>query len=100
MAFYWHSVLSFLFLVCITINSICGFPSNQHIDLQGKPIIDHDATSYNKMELRSVLWPKICFKPSKRNAEEYASDPNQQQSSNNRIHLKRNLRKCYPFDTS
>lgn len=91
MASVLNSTLFFIVFLFIIINSIHGYRLNEQIDTSD---VNDDLMSYNRINLRSVLWPKICFTTlHKKNEHQY---PNGQYHH----HLsKRNARKCYPFDT-
>lgn len=74
-------------------NSLHGYRIHEPIDI--KDLDDTDLASYNRINLRSVLWPKICFTAlKKKNEHQYPFGSYQHQIS------KRNARKCYPFDTA
>jgi hypothetical protein len=81
-------VLLFIFLIT---NSIHGYRLHQSSVEED----DYDdLTSNQKINLRSVLWPKICFTTLiKKNAQE------DQQNDYNKPRSTRNTRRCYPFDT-
>ncbi|CAF1005289.1 unnamed protein product [Rotaria sordida] len=73
-----------------------GHDLNQHIDIDKQLNINNDLTSHDGIDQRSVLWPKICFKTLlKRNNNPYQY----KQHGYYKFIFKRNLRKCYPFDT-
>ncbi|CAF0863598.1 unnamed protein product [Rotaria sp. Silwood1] len=91
--------LFFLILFFIIINTINGYYTNQRIDIEDQSTIDNDLALHNRIDIRSVLWPKICFKTLlKRNYNEYPYGDYQQHEYYKHI-IKRSPRKCYPFDT-
>ncbi|CAF2511339.1 unnamed protein product [Rotaria sp. Silwood2] len=88
-----------LIVLFIIINSINGYHINPRIDTEDQSTIDDDLILHDKIDLRSVLWPKICFKTLlKRNDNDYSYGQYQQHEYYKHI-LKRNPRKCYPFNT-
>jgi hypothetical protein len=63
-------------------------------DTQDRSIKDGD----NEINLRSVLWPKICFTAlMKKNEHQDSHNQNHQNGRIKRIST-RNARRCYPFD--
>ncbi|CAF3514302.1 unnamed protein product [Rotaria socialis] len=92
--------LFFSILLFIIFHSTFGRDLNQDFELEDQLINDGDVLLHNKLDVRSVLWPKICFKTLlKRSVNEYPSDENQLHEHSQHF-SKRNLRKCYPFDTT
>jgi len=55
------STLFLMILLFIITNSIHGYCLYQQIDKQDPSIINDDLPSDNKINHRSVLWPKIYF---------------------------------------
>ncbi len=66
------------------------------MDSSDQSIINDDSTSNNRINLRSVLWPKICFTTMSKKSP----DNQDQQREYNKHISTRNTRKCYPFDTA
>jgi len=92
MAFVLNRTLFIILFIFIIINSIDGYILHEQIDTSD---FNNDLTSNNEINVRSVLWPRICFSTlSKKTTRQYPDDQFQQHESN-----KRNMRKCYPFDT-
>lgn len=72
---------------------------NEHIDTQNSN--DDELTSNNRINLRSVLWPKICFSTISKKTEQHHFNDQYQHDEHHRKHLnKRNARRCYPFDSA
>jgi hypothetical protein len=90
-----RTLLITLFLFII-INSIDTYRLNEQIN---KDKLNDDSTSYDRINLRSVLWPKICFITLKKKTEHQNPNNQYQQHEYNKHLSKRNSRKCYPFDT-
>ena len=78
-----------LLLLFIITNSIHGFYLyHQPTYIEAESNINDDLSSDHSFDLRSVLWPKICF-----------TGLMKKSGHPNRHHItKRNTRKCYPFD--
>lgn len=92
--------LFFAILLFITIHSIYGRRLNDQIDTEDQSLTNDDELLHDRMDIRSVLWPKICFKTLvKRDTDDYPSDEYQLRIYRRGI-AKRNPRKCYPFDTT
>jgi hypothetical protein len=86
----FSKTLFFLLILTIITNSIHGYYLTQlQAGSQGQSNTNDDISSNHQINLRSVLWPKICFRAlMKKNQHE------------NLHHIvKRRARKCYPFDT-
>ena len=95
----WKHSLFSLILFVIIINSIYGHPLKQLVGQQDQLIIDDDLTFDDKINVRSVLWPKFCWKVvAKKNDDQYHLVRNQQHNLNNSI-KRRRLQRCYPFYT-
>ena len=56
-----------------------------------------DGQTHHPINMRSVLWPKICFTTYIKKSEgtDWKNNDHQQQQR-----ASRNLRKCYPLDTA
>jgi hypothetical protein len=84
-------IVLFLFLIS---NSIDGYRLHQSsID------DDDDSTSNHQIDVRSVLWPKICFTTLIKKTDHQQINDQDQPNDFNRHRSIRNPRKCYPFDT-
>jgi hypothetical protein len=83
-----NKVVCCLLLLFIITNSIHGFYLYHHPTIEDESNINEDLSSDHSIDLRSVLWPKICFTALMKKS-----------GHPNRHHItKRNTRKCYPFD--
>ena len=95
--------LFYLVLVLMTMNTIYSFRlTEDEFEKQLKEDQTDDSIvkkdDDNPVNLRSVLWPKICFKMYKDHYE-HRHKRDVHSSQNHPIHLsQRPTRKCYPFD--
>jgi len=94
-----NKVVCCLLLLLIITNSIPGFYLYHHPTIEDESNISEDSSSDHSIDLRSVLWPKICFITLKKNTEHQNPNNQYQQHEYNKHLSKRNSRKCYPFDT-
>jgi hypothetical protein len=86
MASAWHGILFFLLLLFIMTNSIHSYGLNERMPTGDQSNNDEDGIFHNKINLRSVLWPKICFVTSKkRNEQRGLNDQIQQHKFNRQI---------------
>jgi len=93
MASIMSNTLFILFILYGIENSIHSYPIMEPTDTQDRSIKDDDITSDNEINLRSVLWPKICFTALiKKDEHQYLQNEPIKHIST------RNARKCYPFD--
>jgi len=98
MASIMSNTLFILFILYGMKNSIHSYRIMKPTDTQDRSIKDDDITSDNEINLRSVLWPRICFTALiKKNEHQYLHNRNQQNKPIKHIST-RNARKCYPFD--
>jgi len=98
MASIMSNTLFILFILYGIKNSIHSYRITELTDTQDGSIKDDDIPSDNEINLRSVLWPKICFRALiKKDEHQYLHNQNQQNEPIKHIST-RNARKCYPFD--
>ncbi len=95
MASIMSNTLFILFILYGIKNSIHSYRITEPTDTQDRSIKDDDIPSDNEINLRSVLWPKICFTAfTKKDEHQYLHQQNEPIK-----HIStRNARKCYPFD--
>jgi hypothetical protein len=90
-----NRTLFILLLIFLITNSIDGYRLHQSTDDDD----DDDLTSNHEIDVRSVLWPKICFTTLIKKNEHQQVNDQDQQNDYNKHRSARNTRKCYPFDT-
>jgi len=97
MASVLHRTLFTILFLFIIINSIDAYRLPEHINSDE---FNDDSTSYDRINRRSVLWPKICFLTLSKKTEHQNPNNQYQWHEYNTNLSKRNPRKCYPFDTN
>ena len=84
----WILLFIFTLAQCIT-----AYRLTEELDIQEPGAIDADTAVPIHNDVRSVLWPKICFPAlKKRDGQQITSDGRLVRVAS------RSARKCYPFD--